>query len=264
MGVGVLGLTTLSPFCIYYAQEARTYALTLTLALGASWALLAWLNKPRWGLLTLHSLSTMLCLYTHYAALFLPLAHIAFVFSSVRKAGRRRTLYTLGAETMAIMLFLPWPLHVWRQLPELMSPAAITPPPAPIRRVAHVLWATLVEFSAGRTVEGPMAFGATLLFLFLLILGATSPHTPPQTRRFLHLSLGLPLVGLLLLPRTGVYFSPKYLIVTLPAFYCQIVAGLQVLYREMRCLFWGCVWLVMLVLAWGLGDWFFRMHIKVA
>lgn len=257
-------LAVFSPFYVYYAQETRTYALTLTLALGSSWALLAWLDERRWHLLVLYATTTLVCLYTHYVALLLPLAQATLVFLSARRVGWKPVSHFAATQAVVGLLFLPWPLHVWRNLPELVMPEVIAPPVGPVRHVAHVSWTTLVEFSAGRTLGRPVADGAALLFLFLVILGAMSPRASPQTRRFLLLLLGLPVIALLLLPRTAVYFSPKYLIVAAPAFYLLVVAGLRMLHREVRWLFWVCALLVALVLVLGLGDWFLRIHIKVA
>jgi mannosyltransferase len=57
-GDWALGLAVFSPFYVYYAQEARTYALTLSLALASSWALLAWLagGRRRWAAAGLRAL----------------------------------------------------------------------------------------------------------------------------------------------------------------------------------------------------------------
>jgi len=263
-GAWALLLAVLSPFYVYYAQEARTYALTLALALGSSWALLAWLDERRWRLLALYAATTLVCLYTHYAVLLLPLAQATFVLLSARRVGWRSVLHWVVVQAMVGLFFLPWPLHVWYKLPELVMPEAIASPLDPVRQVAHVLWTTLVEFSAGRTLGWPVADGAALLFLFLIVLGAMSPHTSSQAQRFLLSLLGLPTVALLLLPRTAVYFSPKYLIVAASAFYLLAIAGLRTLHRETRWLFWVCALLLMLILALGLSDWFFRLHIKVA
>ncbi len=270
VGAWALLLAVLSPFYVYYAQEARTYALTLALALGSNWALLAWLDEAcpergqdvrrrrgRWCLLALYTATTLICLYTHYAALLLPLVQATFVLLSARRMEWRYVLHCVTVQAVVGLLFLSWPLHVWRNLPELVAPGGSLAPVSPMHHTAHLAWTTLAEFSAGRTLGWPVADGAALLFLFLIVLGAMSPHTSSQARHFLLLLLGLPVVGLLFLPRTAVYFSPKYLIVAAPAFYLLAVAGLRMLHREARWLFWVCTLLVLLVLAWGLSDWFF-------
>ncbi|MBN2002889.1 MAG: glycosyltransferase family 39 protein [Anaerolineae bacterium] len=264
-GVWAMALATLSPFCVYYAQEARTYALTLVLILASNLALLAWLGEGRARTLALYAAITLACLYTHYITLLLPATQGCCVWiSRLDKRRRLQWLATLGAITAA---FAPWPLHVWTHMAELVQPDTamlIFTPMPPLQRAAHMLWTTLAEFSVGRTLSGLPALGGTLLFLFLVVLGATSADVTPQARRFLHCGLWLPVAALLILPRTAVYFSPKYLSVALPAFYLLAVAGLQRLRREAPWFFAVCLALGLLACAWGLGDWFLRIHDKVA
>jgi uncharacterized membrane protein len=258
-----LMLATLSPFYVYYAQEARTYALTLALVLASSWLLLKWLEDGRIRWLLLQSLATLACLYTHYAALMLPLAQLAYVVATLFRRPRkpsdpsRRKLLSMWliAQAITALLFLPWPIYARYGLPQLIAPEVGVMTTTPLEVGAHTLWITLREFSLGRT-SSPIADGLTLLFLFLLILGALSlDETTLAPRRWL-LWLILPPVALLLLPRTAVYFEPKYLIVITPAFYLLIVAGLQALRREMPRWFIACLVVAVLVMVWGLFDWF--------
>jgi len=264
-GVWAMALAALSPFCIYYAQEARTYALTLTLILASNWALLQWLDTGRKRTLALYAAVTLACLYTHYVALLLPATQCLFVWLS--RPGKRRHLQWLAALTVIGVTFAPWPLHVWTHMAELAHPVTdmlIYTPMPPLQRVAYVLWTTLVEFSVGRTVSGPAAVGGALLFLFLVILGLRPADATPQAQRFLSCTLALPLATLLFLPRTAVYFSPKYLSVALPGFYLLVIAGLQRLRRDAPWLFALCLVLVLLACVGGLGDWFLRSHDKMA
>jgi len=264
-GTWSMALAALSPFCVYYAQEARTYALTLALILASNLALLRWLDDGRARNLALYAVTTLACLYTHYTALLLPAAQLAAVWLS-RDDGRRRA--TLLAAQIAVgAAFAPWPLHVWTHMAELAQPDAsllIFTPMPPLQRAAHVLWTTLAEFSVGRTLGGITAIGGALLFLFLVVLGASSADVTPRARWFLNCTLWLPVAALLLLPRTAVYFSPKYLGAALPAFYLLAGAGLQRLRRDAPWLFVVCLALVLLACAWGLGDWFLQVHDKVA
>ncbi len=264
-GMWAMTLAALSPFCVYYAQEARTYALTLTLILASNWALLAWLDTGRKRTLALYMAVTLACLYTHYVALLIPAAQGLFVWLS--RPGKQRHLQWLAALAAIGAAFAPWPLHVWTHMAELAHPATdmlIYTPMPPLQRAAHILWTTLVEFSVGRTVSGPAAIGGALLFLFLVILGLRPVDATPQAQRFLSCTLALPVAVLLLLPRTAVYFSPKYLSVALPGFYLLAVAGLQRLRRDAPWLFVLCLALVLLACAWSLGDWFLHSHDKVA
>jgi uncharacterized membrane protein len=266
-----LMLATLSPFYVYYAQEARTYALTLALVLASSWLLLKWLEDGGTRWLLLQSLVTLACLYTHYAALMLLLAQLAYVAATLFRRqpklpdrSRRKLLRLwLIAQAITAVLFLPWPIYARYGLPQLIAPEVSALTATPLEVGAHTLWITLREFSLGRTLS-PIADGLTLLFLFLLILGTLSvDETTLAPRRWL-LWLILPPVALLVLPRTAVYFEPKYLIVITPAFYLLIVAGLQALRRELPRWYWALLTIVMMAMIVGLAMWFFVAQSKVA
>ncbi len=176
----------------------------------------------------------------------------------------RRTAQWLGAQAVAGVLFLPWPLNASRALPDLAVPGGALPPLDPVQHAARFLWTTLVEWSAGRTLTGPVAAAIAIFGLFLAILGAISPALARRARGGLALGLTLALLVLLLLPRTATYFSPKYLIVATPAFYLLLAAGLQTLRRLAPRLWLGC--LLLLAAGWGvaLADWFLLEHVKVA
>ncbi len=267
-----LVLVAVSPFYVYYAQEARTYALTLALVLASSWLLLKWLQDRRTRWLFLYAATTLACLYTHYAALLLPLAQTAFVVASLLRRQRaslaraqiKLLLTWLIVQLSIAVLFLPWPIYARYGLRQLVAPDVGTLTATPLEVGAHTLWTTLREFSLGRTLLSPLADGLTLLFLFLLILGAMSLDETTLAPRQWLLWLILPPIALLSLPRTAVYFEPKYLMVITPAFYLLVVAGLQALRRELLHWFVAGLALVAAAMLWGLFDWFFVAVSKAA
>lgn len=229
--VWALGLAIFSLFYIHYAQEARTYSLTLALALASSWALLAWLKDRREQWMTLYTLATVACLYTHYAALLLPIAHAAFMALTVRRDPWRWWRW-LEAQLIVGLLFLPWPIYARRGLPELIAPQAQPSLLNTFQHGALFVWTTLIEFSAGQTLAWPVGEIIALVFVFFIVLGVIAPSLRGEARRFLLLLMVLPPIALWLLPRSAVYFSPKYLIVATPAFYLLAIAGLESLRLE--------------------------------
>lgn len=262
-GLVAMALACFSPFYVYYSQEARTYTLTLALALSSTCALLAWLADGRRRWLALHALATLACLYTHFTALLLPLVQVGFILA--KPGPRMRRLAQWGsAQTAAGILFLPWPLGVSGAMPDLVLPGGVLPPLDPWQHAAHLLWTSMVEWSAGRTLAGWLAPAAAVFLLFLVILGAGSPVVAGRARRSLWPALALPLLALLVLPRTATYFSPKYLMLATPAFYLLAASGLETLRRLAPRLWLGC--LLLLVLCWSvaLGDWFLVEHLKFA
>ena len=120
-------LLALSPFHIWYSQEARSYALYTFLILLATIALaVAWESNQRQAWLV-YFLSLLAACYTHYFAVYFLVAHASFVavasLSSVRTSLAhqlllsRRRIWTVGTATVGVV-FLPWlilksPRHPW-------------------------------------------------------------------------------------------------------------------------------------------------------
>ena len=266
LSLWALLLATFSPFYIYYAQEARTYALTLALALISCWALLVWLKQRRARYLLLNAAATLGCLYTHYSLLLLPFAQTVFVLVTLWRNRRRSqpafpTPIALGlnfyvpfphhlpkpkfkfsrkvrplwqwliVQAIVVALFLPWPIHARYGLRELFAPQANPSPFTVLQQVANFVRTTLLEFSATQSLPWPLAEAIALAFVGLIVLGLLSPTLSKLSRRFLAIVLLLPPLIMLLLPRTAVYYAPKYLIMITPAFYILTVAGVEALWQ---------------------------------
>jgi mannosyltransferase len=97
-------LTALSPFMIYYAAEARGYALAVALVLLSTIALLTASERGglRWWIV--YGVSTWAAVLSHYTAVFALVAQLLWVFWAHREA-RRPALIANGA---AVLAFLPW------------------------------------------------------------------------------------------------------------------------------------------------------------
>lgn len=115
-GVGLVAaaIVALSSFQVYYAQEARMYALLALCAVGSMWAFVGWTGRPRLGRAVLLALFNAAGLYTHYAFPAVMLAEGIFAVVLIGAAARRvrgRALRLLGGFTAlnlgTIALFLP-------------------------------------------------------------------------------------------------------------------------------------------------------------
>jgi len=116
-GVGLGGalLAALSPLAIYYAQEARMYALLGLLAVASTDALcgLFHVRSPKSALLA-YVLTSAAGMYTHYAFPFVLVVHNLlfagwWLTRGRRGAGRwRRLLSWAGVQAAIGLLFLPW------------------------------------------------------------------------------------------------------------------------------------------------------------
>ncbi len=268
LSVWALLLATFSPFYVRYAQEARTYSLTLTLALISCWAMLVWLKHGRTRYLVLNAAATLGCLYTHYSLLLLPAAQGLFVLLTTWRDVKRSQGFFAPSTTFGLnffaplphhlpksslklnrlwqwiivqgiagLLFLPWPLHAWRGLPELIAPQAEPSPFTAWQQGANFTSTTLLEFSAGQPLGWPIGETIALVYVGLIVLGLLSPVLPKLSRRCLAILLLLPTLIMLLLPRTSVYYAPKYLMMITPAFYILTVVGVEALWQARTQLF---------------------------
>lgn len=121
LSLWALLLATLSPFYMYYAQEARTYSMTFTFALISCWALLIWLKNGRTRFLILNAAATLACLYTHYSLLLLPVAQSIFVLVVTWHDFQPPGRYVPISSTLGLY-FLPLPHQLPRHFAQLKRP----------------------------------------------------------------------------------------------------------------------------------------------
>lgn len=275
-------VAVLAPFYIYYSQEARTYAFTLTLVLLSMYAFVRWLDTRKGWALAICCLANLVCLYTHYVAGLVIAAQgvILLLAPSIRW---KDTLAFSAVHVGVGLAFLPWLFRVAGQLPRV-----IAPPDSTAVDAWSVLGRTWTEFSVGRTIPPPLSLYLAAVPLFLALAGLFTLFSPTPrrssrrrqkrsdgdqaailtherfTRTLLLVWLIAPIVGSLLAPRASVRFSPKYLIAITPVYYALMVLGLAALRKESRTLFWVAVALLICVSLYGLGEYYLRPHDKLA
>ncbi len=168
-------LLAVSPYAIWYGQEARMYALLALLLTALVWLALRVLGDPqprgaRWLAWIGYVLAGAAALYTHYYAFFgLGIANLLFVYLALRRRlDKRRVWKWLAAQAAVALLFAPW-------LPTLLAlvrggsggwlgQAAERPG---LERIAHTLVAYMVGGVRGALPSllrrvGYVAFGVAL------------------------------------------------------------------------------------------------------
>lgn len=149
-------LFALSPFQVHYGQEARMYGLLSLWILLCMWMAWRGTTQPGWGSWIIFGISAALAMYTHtLAAIFLiPIAFTPFLLKSSQ---RWRRLFMAGI--FAILLYLPWGLHL----------------PQQFLKVSHGYWidrptlASLLQTALGFITGLPLSGVVLILGLFLAL-----------------------------------------------------------------------------------------------
>ena len=234
-GISAL-VIAVSPFHIWYSQEARMYSLQVLLILASTlFFLRAWESRKPLDF-GLYAFTTILALYTQVGSVFLLAAQAAFV---VGAGNRRRIAGWLGVQGTVIVAFVPWILRFMahRSMGNIGS-IGFERESGPLQ-LAYGLYTFSVGYSLGPSVAAlhylspgeairqylPILAISALAFGLLLILGLINAYRTNRFGFWFALSqFGIPL-GLIfaasLLP--GVGMTPRYLTLAI-APYCVILA----------------------------------------
>jgi uncharacterized membrane protein len=162
VGWSAMGLLSISPFFIAYAQEARPYSLWVLLLLLLNWFLWRSLQFNRRWLWFSYTLCAIASLYTSFLTLLVILGQGVSVIFFYPK--RRRT-YSI-ATGIALLAFLPWccvAIAYWQTLQDNTT----------WMRVAMPLWALLAVWFYSLAVlffDVPVAAGMPVVMGFQVIL----------------------------------------------------------------------------------------------
>lgn len=231
-------LAAISPYLVWYSQDAKMYALVADLIMLAVICELKALVRGRIRCWAGFVFSASLSLYTHMlSALMIPVYMAVFLLGRPRhRGGWWKGLASLG------LLTLPYaPLAIW-QLPLVLNTHETGHPFYPIREILSLLFNL---YSRGITMVGSWIVLAA--FVFAMLGGAFSPARGNLGSRFTGKQLSIPgeirprlfLLLWLFLPIAVVYlvslrvpvFEPRYLIFVAPAFYLLTASGLVALSR---------------------------------
>ena len=242
-------LAAISPFQIYYSQEARMYILV------ALWSALAVLFFVRWmrsltergatarrrAVLSaiLYVCFTTAALYTHYFAFTVPLvANLSYGLGMIAYPSLRR-LRTIaawaGAQLVVVALYLPWLRVAGGQLtawPAVSEPFSLI----------FLIQELLRVFSLGLSVE-PQTTLVVLAFGVVLLLGALPlVFWPPGRKRpglpgiltrpkldallFTLLYLCVPILAMYVISLSRPAYDPKFLLLVTPAFCLLLARGI--------------------------------------
>ena len=241
------GLLAISPYHVWYSQEAKMYALVVLLALASSAGLVEALERNRALWWAVYAMLTTLMFYTHVATVLVFVAQSLYVVATRRVwRGRER-----GWLVAAALLTLPYlPIGLWA-LRVVGGGVQTWQPDVGLWDAARILG---IKFAVSRA-DGIIETRGALLYAALALAGALVMAARKRREHWWLLLVALsvvPIVGLYLVSLRQSVFSDRYAIVALPA-YLMLVAAAVIWLTRHRWL-WpvgALVLFVLLAFAWG-------------
>lgn len=249
-GLIAAGLLAISPYHVWYSQEAKMYAMVLLLALASTYALVeALARNQRWWWVA-YAAATTLLFYSHVATVLVFAAQSLYAGYTIllRRAWPGRARGWLLAVAVLTLPYVPialWALRVIGGQVATWQPSV-------------GLWDALkifaIKFAINRyTIVDQER--AAILYALLAGVGLIALALRRQSARWWLLLLSLsvvPVVGLWLVSLRQSVFSDRYAIVALPAYLLLVAAAVAWLIRHRRLWPLGIVAVFLLIsFAWG-------------
>lgn len=246
-GLLASGLLAISPYHVWYSQEAKMYSLVVLFGLGSTICLIEALERNRWRWWAAYAILTTLMFYTHVATVLVFVAQSLYVVGTHRVwRGRER-----GWLVAAAVLTLPYvPIAIWA-LRVIGGGVQTWQPDVSLWKAARIFG---VKFAVNRT-DAAVELRGAVLYIALAIGGAVALAACRRRERWWLLAVSLslvPIVGLYLVSLRQSVFSDRYAIVALPAYLLLVAAATVWLLRHR--LLWplgALVLFLLLVFAWG-------------
>lgn len=237
-------LAAISPLYLWYSQEARMYTMLTFLCLLSSYLLLKALERkapPYLPLWLAFAAANVAAAYTHYFAGFvMAFQGIYLMYWAWQMREWRSLLQGVAAFVVIALAYLPWvPFMLHRYQADVSYWEGTL-------KLNEALRKALISFSLGETVfEGVgirLAVGYGVIALIAIAALAFSKHDADhETRSILHpassllfllLYLLLPIALIIALSYRVPKFSPRYLMLSSPAFILIIASGLTTLLQR--------------------------------
>ncbi len=242
-GLIVAALTTFSPFLIWYSQEARNYAFVVLFAAAATWAWVEILQTRKAEWWAAYVVACVAGILSNLSMLFVVAAHFGHWLYLMRrerrafKAVRPWMLYVL----LVALAVSPWLYQLWlavdwsilyRHVPGMGKLERGVP--LSLLAVPYTFYTFCLGFSMGpspRDLHGagtlPLFYShlwwmipASMFFAFLTVRGLVSLRKRRNAFALILCWLLIPLVLTLYITMREIkVFNPRYLAVSLPAFY---------------------------------------------
>ncbi len=260
----------LSPFYLWYTQEARMYTLATMLGLAATYCLWRAGQERRWGLWMLaYGATAVAAAATHYMVLPLVVAHavLALTLRLPQRVGIQNRWLVLAAVVAAV----PAALLLRGQMSHLLSGSTYGRPFIPL---GGILVDALNAYTLGPSVHYQRVWPWELAYLLVYGVGvawAMRAARRQATGSPSQWAMAMLLVGLTLLPigalwvyslRTSFYIGSRYIMVYSPPFYLGMGLGMCALSGRGRAM--AAVAALVLVAGMGYSTQRYFSHEKYA
>jgi len=241
-------LAAISPFFIWYSQEAKMYSLLLLLAVLATWLYVEALARGGWRW-PAYFVVTVAAIYVHLlAALLIPLHLLLGVFFW----RQWRQQWWQGALTFAAFV-LPYLPLAWWEKKLLFSPTFRTGHAwVPLADIFRRQFA--VTFFGIQTLPHPWHLPTGVILaplLFLAVVGLLAPQLKKPVRLALLSWFVGGVLGIYLISLGMPIYLERYLIWTGPAVLALVAAGLIALKANARLVALTAFFLVLMSMGWG-------------
>lgn len=228
-GLFAAGLLAISPYHVWYSQEAKMYAIVVLLALASTFALTEAQRRNTWPWWAGYTIVTTLLFYTHVATVLVFVAQVLWVLVTRDDwEGRwKGLLLSAGALTLPYIPIAAWALKV------VGGGVATWQPDVGILEAFKIFG---VKFAVNRA-DADLEARAAILFALLAIAGCAwllKAHDRRSAGLLLTALTLVPIIGLYLVSLRNSVFSDRYIIVALPAYLLLVAAALTGLLRSRR------------------------------
>jgi uncharacterized membrane protein len=239
VGLTASFLLAISPFHIWYSQDARMYALQWMLALVSIIFFLRMLERPGRGNYIGYVISTTAGLYTHQVALFLLALQGLYVLIFHRKY-KQNLFKFLGVFCVNAILYLPWIIY---SLTSLSDKQAGIPKKIGLNVILYTVYSYCAGFSIGPSLKElhliqSMAIikpyfhvivPLMIVYFTLFVLGLLSSRKDRSQLLLLLLIMIMPIAGLLILNTIipNIAYNVRYTGTALFGFLLLIAKGLE-------------------------------------
>jgi 4-amino-4-deoxy-L-arabinose transferase-like glycosyltransferase len=215
-------LLSLSPFHVWFSQDARMYAMAAFLTLASVYFFLRLLQGSNWRWWIGFVICTALGYYTHYFTFFIALGEFTYLLITFRTHYKLFRKWTL-AQAVAFLPLIPWLVAIFTR--EMSSFGIGWVPRPEWLDLLKTLWNLSLGYTGAFT---PSIILSLLPFLLALLCGiwvGDSGSKVLHPRLFLHLWFWLPMIATFLLSLRRPIYIDRLFIMILPAYITLLAWG---------------------------------------